>query len=310
MEYHEPDGRWPVFGAKSFEEFKDIYVIKGKFHSYVPQDIKDAYSTVEFLMAHSYYHWQMYDEAFSKLLRTIEMAVKYKCRELGIEFNEKSKLIKLIEQISQFTKIPKFEERLNQVRIIRNELMHPKNNSFIGGILKNSMIDLVTIINEIFIPSEFVNECKIEKERIDLLISSFRTGTFVLELNNLRYLIYSVKCFEVLKIKENWIYYIVCYPVIENIDKEIEISQFSGTKNLIIKNLEITNTNLKGQLTNDEQKITISKNETSINTSRVNKYISDLSKYSEENILYYGTVIENEIDKYISKFLYENYQKI
>jgi len=34
----------------------------GHFHAQVPDDIQESYKTVEYLMAHAWYHWPMFDE--------------------------------------------------------------------------------------------------------------------------------------------------------------------------------------------------------------------------------------------------------
>jgi len=99
MEFHEPDSRWAGFGCSSYEHYLDRYLIRGKFHNKVPNAVTDAYITIEYLMAHAYYFYPMYDEALSKLLRTMEMAVKLRCKEIGIDIVVKrSVLILLIEK--------------------------------------------------------------------------------------------------------------------------------------------------------------------------------------------------------------------
>ena len=58
MEYFEPDSRWEaLYQVTSKEEYADKFVVKGKFHNAVPADIQDAWQTVEYILAHAYYHW-------------------------------------------------------------------------------------------------------------------------------------------------------------------------------------------------------------------------------------------------------------
>ena len=66
-------------------------VVKGLFHPSVPKDVIDAYEVAEYMMAHAYYHWPLYDESFTKLLLITEMAIKIRCVHFGIPVEEKRK---------------------------------------------------------------------------------------------------------------------------------------------------------------------------------------------------------------------------
>jgi hypothetical protein len=161
MVYHTPDETWKVFGFHTYESYIQHYLIKGNFHNKVPQDILDAYTTVEYLIAHAYYYYPMYDEAFSKSLRIIEMAIKIRCAELKIELMHevkvkgKPKIIKkdlkrLIHDLSKKEKGKDFDNSLNGLRELRNSNMHPDMNAFMGGMSRSVMIACVDTINLIF----------------------------------------------------------------------------------------------------------------------------------------------------------------
>src|SRR5687767_6120314 len=89
--YFEADLTWNTFGVISKEDYVSKFVFEGKFHSAVPQDIIDSFETAEYMMAHAYYHYKMYDEALKKMLAIFEMAVKLRCTEMGIELEVSSK---------------------------------------------------------------------------------------------------------------------------------------------------------------------------------------------------------------------------
>jgi hypothetical protein len=76
--FYTPDTRWDFYQISDEEEFAEKLVIEGVFHQEVPEDVIEAYETTEYLMAHLYYYWPMYDEAFNKVLFTIEMGIKLK----------------------------------------------------------------------------------------------------------------------------------------------------------------------------------------------------------------------------------------
>ena len=107
--YFQPHTLWKVFGAKNRKEYLEKYVIEGRFHSAVPQDVVEAYITAEYIMAHAYYHWAMYDEAPNKIYRIFEMAVKLLAKEKEIPLTittrrgkvKDKKLYDLIEEVCQ-----------------------------------------------------------------------------------------------------------------------------------------------------------------------------------------------------------------
>lgn len=260
MEYHEPDARWSIFGANTFEDYLKRYVITGKFHSEVANDVIEGYKTAEYIMAYAYYHYPMYDEAFSKVLKLVEMAIKLKCNQLNITYTKQHKLNTLINKVSPHLPIIKISERLHAAREIRNHSMHPTQNSFTGGMLRGSIIALVNLLNEIFLPASFFIDSKRELERIKQLFIPFEKGTFVLEYNQNRFLIYKVKCFEVINSYNKWAYFVVCYPVINDVKSEIEDHKISGVLELSLLDVQIKDNTLTATSQNDGQLVTISNN--------------------------------------------------
>src|SRR4051812_32380391 len=105
LPYHKPDSIWEIFGGATFPEYCEKYVTKGEFHPNVPEDIVNSYKVVEYIMAHSYYHYPMYDEAITKILLVFEMAIKQRCSQLGIELKtDKNKYHNLQYLINQLCK--------------------------------------------------------------------------------------------------------------------------------------------------------------------------------------------------------------
>jgi len=77
-DWYRPDELWKIFPSiKSRKDFMRNWVIWGNFHSGVPKDILNSFETAEYIMAHAWYHWPMYDAALVKVLGILEMAVKY-----------------------------------------------------------------------------------------------------------------------------------------------------------------------------------------------------------------------------------------
>lgn len=161
--YFEPDGIWKSYRINNLEDYLESWVVKGKFHKDVHEDIIEAYKTVEYLMAHSYYYWRMYDEALKKLLGIFEMSVKLRCQELNISLSStnqkgaqrKKTLANLIEELIGFGYPIELKSSLDWVRTLRNMSSHPDRHSFGGGVMKQPVVPILNIINLIFCNPKF-----------------------------------------------------------------------------------------------------------------------------------------------------------
>lgn len=68
-EWYTADEIWSSYTtSKTREAYAQNWVVRGYFHAGVPEDVKAAYVTVEYLMALAWYHYPLYDEAMTKLL--------------------------------------------------------------------------------------------------------------------------------------------------------------------------------------------------------------------------------------------------
>ena len=157
--YFKPDKRWVMYGYKSQEEYAEQVVIKGYFHEQVPDDVVQAFRTAEYLMAHAYYHWEMFDEALKKCLLTFEIAIKKRTEQLDLPLYEKKKngkkrpltLFPLIEQLCSTSWLSLQKDAFHQIRKIRNLLSHPDRNSFTGPNGTDQYIKhLVNTLNRLF----------------------------------------------------------------------------------------------------------------------------------------------------------------
>jgi hypothetical protein len=62
MDYHEPDNTWTIW-VDNFDDFARRWVFKGRFHQDAPKDVVKSYRVAEYIMAHSRYHYPLYDGA-------------------------------------------------------------------------------------------------------------------------------------------------------------------------------------------------------------------------------------------------------
>lgn len=158
-DYFKPDKRWEMYGLKSQEEYAEKVVIKGYFHDQIPEDVVQAFRTAEYLMAHAYYHWEMFDEALKKCLLIFEIAIKKKSEILDLPLYEIKKngkkrpltLFPLIEQLCSTSWFNLQIDAFHQIRKVRNLLSHPDRNSFTGPNGTDQYIKhLVNAINRLF----------------------------------------------------------------------------------------------------------------------------------------------------------------
>lgn len=238
--WYTPDEIWSVlYNVKTKEEFAQNWVVKGRFHTAVPEDILKSYKTVEYLMAHAWFHWPMFDEALRKLLGMVEMAVKFRCKTMGIDLTfqridkngkgkieDKSQAI-LIDQLCKKETKKGLKKWLHDVRWLRNYFAHPKEHSFMGGIAVAKIKNIVNLINLIFLDeAEFVaaNE---QKGHFEAACAAFKQGLFVLEYNQLRILVTEMKVLESFKVNGNWVALCFFLPVLVDIPENLPNHRFA-----------------------------------------------------------------------------------
>lgn len=297
------DERWKMFGCNNRKEFIKSYVIKGRFNSFVPDDVKKSYETVEYLMAHSYYHWNLYDEALKKLLLTLEMSIKFRCKALGIKLKKPPNSkgveydIHLSVLIKELAKQIDIEKRINQIehfRSLRNHFSHPKQYSFGGGMMKLHIIPIINCINDLFDQEE--RSPKKKEDLLEYVDTDFRAA---LEYNGKRFLISS--CTQIDQENDNFLI---------GFEAVLKVAGRESLKNIIphFHFFRIKRVERKGCLTvfissNDE--LIIVTNELSVDEKNEVEAYSKL-KENKNDILFYNTSISNVIAKEIELFRYEN----
>lgn len=209
---YNPDSRWEIFGIKSKTEFHKQFLIQKNVHKEVPENIVKELEIAEQLQSLSYFHYPLYGDAFSRLSRIFEMAIKAKAKTLGFNTNNKP-LVKLIDLVSEgYSELYKL--RLDWARKMRNMNAHPDTTTFYGNILKLPLIRLTNIINDIFKQKEFFER---EKECLQIVQKKYKylkNGLWILD--NL--LIHSVDILATYEDFSLWAFYPVreTYPQNDN----------------------------------------------------------------------------------------------
>ena len=154
LNYFEPDPIFAFYQIHSEEEYLNQYLVKADFGTEITEDLKNSYKTAEYLMAHAYFHWPIYDEALWKVLGIYKMAIKFRCKELGIELkksNQKEKrLVDLQKELMNSLQVEEFQFAFDWIRNLRNGLAHPEIHSYGGPSYKMHIEMILMFIKKIF----------------------------------------------------------------------------------------------------------------------------------------------------------------
>lgn len=316
MDYYQPDIRWEMLYQISCRQgFEERFVVKGKFHNPVPDDIRNDFEIAERLMAYSYYCYPMYDEALKKLLGMTEMAVKLRCKQLDIslEYKDgkgevKSRILsQLIDLLLQKEKNKPLKAELTKARRIRNIFAHPDRHSFFGGMVYHSITQVINTINFIFIEDLVCKDAKTHFDELRELSRIFEHGNFILDYNGNSYLAYGGKCLEVHQKGDNWIGLWVFYPVITNIMEQVEEHRYAPPFYMALKHVEIENNSITGIDIESNSKIKFYSTEKPANLEILATFRRQLKECQKANIEMYLHWIEEEMGKKLVHHRYNYY---
>lgn len=245
--YFEPDLRWDIFGVKTLEEYLQRYLVKGAFHNHVSEDVKEAFISVEYLLAHAYYYYPLCDEAFNKALRIVEMAIKQKATTENIKLTDQNgkyiSLDSIIKKLYGTNYFQPLNKDIKRFRKIRNTEMHPSRNTLIGQVsIKKNIQLFVNIINRIFHNNDWHNEMHTKTEEIAEQIKVIQSNLLVLDNGENKYLVDEILDFKV--INNNLL--VVCNPIITNVTYSLSNHSYSKPIAMCISNYEIRENEIKG----------------------------------------------------------------
>ncbi len=312
MQYFEPDSRWELYQISSVEEYVDKFVVKGKFQSAVPNDIQESWQTVEYLLAHAYYHWPMYDEGFKKALLIIEIAVKLKAKEKGIALEEKAnkagkqfekKLSKLICEVFVGKHYQILQNDIDRARNIRNILVHPDRNTYNGAIgnIKGNLMFLINVLNDIFRSEEEHFQRYQNSVELSEAFKVFDKSLLVLEYHKPSILIEKILDFSLMNNK----LYLFLNPVRTNIS-EIMSNHFSLNPEVVcLEKFEMEGSELKG-ITSGGTEIRIHKTDKPENQNLFNDYLIQIAQGDKMDWVIYHSALQNNTGWKKVKLIYED----
>jgi hypothetical protein len=220
MEFHTPDITWNTW-FDSYEAFVKGCVIKGQFHPCVPENVILNYTVAEHIMAHSWYHYPMYDETLTTIVGIIEWSVKLKCQNLNILLNlpnengniKEKGLSELITELNKKEPGKHLSFHLEWARHLRNALMHPIDFGFSGATLVHAIREGVNILNQIFLPETLLLSFINEKQKMSSQMNLFSKGGWQLECKGITFLVEKCKITKAIKAKGKWHYLLSAYPL-------------------------------------------------------------------------------------------------
>lgn len=312
--YYQPDITWQSFNINTLEEYVKSYVVKGNFHAAVHQDVLKSYKTVEYLMAHAYYHYPMYDEALKKLLSIFEMAIKLRCKELEIDLEfvnrrgktQKKILAELIRNLISYGYPVELKSSLDWVRKLRNMSAHPDKHSFGGGIFKGPIIPILNIINSIFKTPIDVAERKIKLEHHQTEMEALLNKVYILNHNEQAILVYNPKPVKAIKIENTWVYAWHIHPVLANTKELLEAHKIPAPIVLFLKDEGISNDGLSAFNLQTNSKTELSITSKPLNLENYQKHISEFEALDTMDQFAYEGNHQSTISTKIEVFIYEH----
>ncbi len=318
MEYHVPDARWAIFGMPDFESYNNKLVVKGLFHSGVPKDVLEAYKVAEYIMAHAYYHYTLYEEAFSKLLLIFEMAIKLRCGQMGITLNtitvnkktqEKvttdKKLKTLIDELSVKIDLKDIEEQLQILREIRNTKMHPITNGVSGAISFKSIKISVVLLNKLFLHEQKIKNRQLKTVEIETVFAAFKMGNFVLEREGKRFLSIGILILDSVQVDEQWFHLMVCFPVIEKLNNLIVEKKYPNPFIFTISNIVLEKNRFSAIEIENNKPVKFYRTNNPLDLGKFSNFHNEIIKVTEDDRIIYDSWVRDEINWERTDFLYQ-----
>ena len=248
VEYLSPASQWAFWNCNNFENFLEKFLIKGKFHNDVPEDIRNSYEIVERMMTYSYYYYQLYDEAISKVTRIFEMSIKLRIKLLNDEFVLNKKISTLDSAIRELAKAicPNLEEELLKAKKLRNYFAHPENYSFgLASAAQGIFEQYINMINKIFKDRKFFDETDYHYSELLEKSQHFSSGLYVLQSSE-NYLIGNAIPFRLINYHGEDISLWGCTPVLNKFPKDLNNYISYNPFIFILNHLEISQNSITG----------------------------------------------------------------
>lgn len=298
MKWFEADTIWDsLYKITTKEDFVEQFVMESKFHNKVPKDIVDAFETVSYLLANSYYNYNLLDVALNKMLLIIEMAVKLKVKELNIPLklppNKQGKAIdkKLFDLIKEVCKEAKLEFLIpdfDRARNLRNSFMHPERHSVMGifAATTKNYIHFNNVINQLFLDSSEVDllvSKRLEiKQDFESFKDNFKSKLFILNDTNQKVLINDIHYHKYFSFNQKNILFLLVNPLLLDIYDRLTNHKFGAPYLLILKEFNFSDSVITG-VDLDNNQIEIYETENPLDWGQLKVYLNEMELVSEND---------------------------
>lgn len=313
-DYYSPDPIWLDFKIENQEDYVKKYVIKGNFHSDVHEDVVKSFKTAEYLMAHAYYHWELYDQVLVKLLSIFEMAVKLRSRELNnpLQFQTRNgrtqdkKLIQLINELKNFGYPDYLIRDLHWLRTIRNIESHPISYSFAGAMKKRAVMPGLNMINRLFINPTILTLQNDNNTRLLQDKNIFSDDVFIHSYKGKNVLVHDLEFLANVDLKTGDCEYWKADPVLTDTFESYSRMKFSNPFIFFLKNVQIENGNLIGTDYHTNESVTLQKTTSEVNVKMYQIHAEALERL--ERIAKSGieSSHRNYMNTHLEEFIYTN----
>lgn len=259
----------------------------------------------------------MYDEAMLRLTGTVEMVIKWRCREMGIRMKEKDKygvlkeriLNDLINDLHRKEPGKQLKFHLHWIRKLRNSLVHPEKFGFAGGTIYRSVREVVNILNKLFLSEYLLLSFFNERKRLADLIKPFTRGLWVLTKDNKRYLFETCKLETAVKAKNKWFYLLSIYPVYSDFSHALENHSYLPVFLLHITDIKIKSGSIEAFDCINDGHIVLSKSEKLQDNIVYQKDLSDWDATTKHNRLIYTHSTSQDIELEEGELFYRHLDK-
>ncbi|WP_343635213.1 hypothetical protein [Fluviicola sp.] len=314
-DYYTPDPIWLTdLKIENQDDYVKKYVIKGNFHSGVHEDVINSFKTVEYLMAHAYYHWQMYDQVLAKLLSIFEMAVKLRSKELDnpLQYQDRSdetkdkELWRLIKELKNFG-YPGFVIRdLHWLRKLRNQESHPDGHHFAGAIKKVAIMPGINIINRLFLdPNKLTlqinNDTQMRRDK-----NIFSNNVFIHSYDGKKILVHGLEFLQNIELESTNCEYWKANPILTDTYESFSRGSFGSPFRFFLTNVRIENGNLLATDFHSNEFVTLYKATDERSLQAYQKHVEELERLEPIQKSAAESSYRHHLNSHLEEFVYIN----
>ncbi|MCE7990955.1 MAG: hypothetical protein HEP71_03210 [Roseivirga sp.] len=307
----EPDIRWEKTGTPDFESFLNTYHIAGRFHAAVPKDVVDAYETVEYLQVHAWYHWPMYTEAFNKLTFLLEMAIKKKATQIGLDLTfttrggqvRNKNLDSLIREVMAVHYSQVRQAKMLALKEVRNHTAHPRSHNFYGGpMIQDAFKPFINMVNELFLDKE--PQLPTHQQLLSQ-IEAFKGQCLVLDDGTQRQLVYQFRLLDSFGGAATSLYLVDAERILSDPKKVLDQTPVNRPSTFVATSLEVGDDSISFTNKADQKGFTLTPTDKAENTNRYQAFHRLLSDRNYKNGQFYQGFYTKFLNEAIEGFRYQ-----